>query len=460
MSKINILLYFTLFVSSIGFHVEKLNAQDLNAEEAAICGKKPESSEIESKLLEQATLLERNMPPVSNQNPASWCFAIVATDSVNYHNYIQTNLQNKTMSRNQFYNDTNMISPIDVVYATKIYTDLNTTPVPLNQGRLDMKAGSDSTRSFLGIQSLGYKMRSLNQIHFNSLEESNQKSKVRIKALIEEYKKHNKNQDNLIYTIVGLSCPALLYEDPIFQNQIYGFEQINSWLLKTAELNKLKVSDYVIDNYADISKLKGEKDIKVYPYITNLYQSSSRLDYLKKLRETLYPNNGSNGYPVSVDLCNSDIKLQASVGITNDECDNHAISVVGAYYKNGKCIVRIRNSKGKDWNTDGHISLPLNKYLKTVEHFATANNLSINYSARWISPENKNYSGEPRTITYDGTGTKKIGVYRREFFDKKQEEFYTIWKNEQVLPDLPPKPLAREKIYNSFNDLLLDKGIK
>lgn len=400
-------------------------------ESEAICGPKPIGQKLENQQINNAKILERTMPPISNQNPASWCYAFVANDALNYHNYLQTNINKGRISYSDFYQSQNMISPIESVYSESHYKDSNTNPRPTPFARLDMKKGGSTYRCFLGFQGLSYQARSLNQIPFNSLDEHNTQSKRRVADLIKFYSQKNKKQSLTNYIVAGQSCPEHIYKDQRFKVQIENFEQINSWLSSAASHNNLKVSEYAIDRYEDIAQLKGAKDISIFPFITHNYASNNKIHYLKKLRETLYPNNRA-GYPVSIGICSVDINSAASASQTTDGCGNHAVNIIGAYYENGSCVVRLRNSWGANWNNDGHISVPLDKYLSAISHYARFNNLTESYSATWIGQEKTPPPRKPRTTFYDGNNAR-TGEYREEM--NNDSSYHPRWSNDTKILD-------------------------
>lgn len=362
------------------------------------------------------------MPPVTNQNPANWCFGFSTTDALNYHNYIQTNLQKNKISYENFYTPKNMVSPIDAIYASRLFNDQNTNPLPKIKGRLNMKTGGYPYDIFAGIQMMSYKMRSAEQISFDSNEMSNPSTRAFVQGVIDEYKKRSIEPVTKFYNLgEGLQCPAQIYEHPAFQKQLTNFRQINSWLSATAQLNKWDVGDHIIDNYGAIAALKGEKDVAVYPFINNYYFGIMASSFLSKLKSTLYPAQGY-GSPVNVAVCEGDLINQANKTSTNERCEGHAVNVVGAFYEGGKCVVRIRNTWGKNWNGDGHVNLPLDTFLDSLKKVHPEG-----YMANWITPEITPAPAEPRTSSY-GIYTRKTGVVKR-IYKENTGSYSETWKN-------------------------------
>ncbi len=405
-------------------------------EDHAICGEKPTNPALEKEMLEKARFLERTMPPISNQNPASWCYAFAATDALNYHNYLQTNQQTKAITYSEFYQDKNMISPIEVVHAHNSYRRKNTPTNTEPEGHIDMKVGGNATYAYSGIQMFNFEMRSREQINFNALEKSDPKTRARLQNIVKKYKEKNGQKQELKnYTYIGVTCPASLYESQSFKKQLEGFEQINEWVSKTAEANNLRVNNYSINNYTGISQLKGQKDINVFPFVANDFAGNLKINYLKKMRTVLYPalNISKYGSPATVGLCAYDIESKATANdSSSDNCGAHVVNVVGAFYENGKCMIRIRNTWGADWNGDGHKSLPLDTFLKAVEN--RNKNLTNKYQLSWLTPDKK-YSQDKilKASMCDDTGITTLGTITRTFKSNNSGQYSYTWKNQRTI---------------------------
>lgn len=397
-----------IFIFFIIFLQTNLQAQTL--EERAICGEKPQKQN-DAAYIAEAKRIEKTMPPVTNQNPAEWCYAFAASDSVNYYNYVQSNIQKGKIGYNDFYKPENLVSPIDAVHASVSFHDSHSNVS--TSGRLDMKKGGINFDVFAGIQQMSYKMRSLEQISFDSNEETNPATLKFVSEVVEAYKSKVKIVDIKTYDFGGITCPAAVYESPILKAQLSNFRQINSWLSDTALANKLQPTDHIIDNYKGISDLKGAKDLQVYPFVNNEFIGNNTLEYLKMLRIVLYPP-GAIGSPAVTNICANDLNLKAA---PSDKCAKHSVNVVGAFYENGQCVVRIRNTWGKTWNGDGHISMPIKNYLATLQKFKKAASLSNAYNINWISAETEKLS-KPRTALFKD-GVRTVGVSKRTYNDKE-----------------------------------------
>lgn len=394
--------------------------------ESNLCGAKPIDEKEIKESKEKSRILESRMPPVVNQSPAQWCFGFAATDAINYNNYIQTNLQKGKVGYYDFYTSKNMISPIDTVYASQLFNDKNTYPLPKVLGRLNMKVGGIPFDAYAGVQMMTYKMRSAEQISFDSNEESNPATKKFVQAIMDEYKKRTDLVSTKNYNFGGIICPAVIYEHPSFQLQLNNFRQINSWLATTAEYNNWKVSEHVIDNYGAISDLKGPKDIEVYPYVNNGYSGNFGSQFYSKLKSALYPKEGY-GSPVTIGICSNDLEDYLTSTPDSGKCNEHAVNVVGAFYENGECMVRIRNTWGKNWNGDGHITLPLDKLDESLIKFKKTFGTDAIYKASWITPEVVPAPANPRTARFDGL-KKTIGEYKRQY-KKSGDPYAEEWKN-------------------------------
>src|SRR3989338_4640364 len=75
----------------------------------ALCGAAPRSAAEAEAELKKLKRLEGDMPPVSLQTPASWCYLFPTLDQVHHH----IRLAAKKQGRAHEYSDRTMLSPLD-----------------------------------------------------------------------------------------------------------------------------------------------------------------------------------------------------------------------------------------------------------------------------------------------------------------------------------------------------------
>ncbi|MGB0455078.1 MAG: hypothetical protein ACPGJV_15315, partial [Bacteriovoracaceae bacterium] len=188
-----------------------------------------------------ARKLERLMPPVSNQSPASWCYAFAATDALNYHNFLSEYRRSQIQSQD-FYNETkNMVSPIDSVAAAVRFRNNG------KSGTLDVRKGGNSMSVFTGFQESGFKARSSEQVYFNSLDDDSPRTKAIVRNLRSEYRRRNGITSNTGKTVAGHFCEVGLYNSEKFESEVKSFNTINDWLLGTAKANNFAPSNFEIN---------------------------------------------------------------------------------------------------------------------------------------------------------------------------------------------------------------------
>jgi hypothetical protein len=405
-------------------------------DEKALCGDRPKTLGEAAQKEYQGRMIERLMPPVSNQNPASWCFAFNSSDLVNYHNFIQHNLKVASLSSEDFYLHQNMISPFEAVHAKNYYQDNNTTPRPNPFCRMDLRIGGNTSYVLGGLQQRNYETRSMEQLHFDSIGDNSPRTQARVQALIDEYKARNPNTSMAtFYWISGLKCPVPLFQDPEFKKQIQGFQQVSEYLYEEGIRQRLLANDFVIDGYEQVSEMLGPKDLKVHPFINVEYKGTVKAEFLNHLKKALFPSD-RNGSPVSVSVCAEDME-SASGPSSSGRCGNHAVNVVGAYYEEGKCVVRLRNTWGAGWGDKGHSTLPVDKFIKAVERYNSSNSLQKKYAMIWMEPETNDPPPKaPRSKIIEDGNRGIIGNLRRDFIGGGQS-FYYRWSDQQRFGPTP-----------------------
>ena len=418
--------------------------------EKHLCGERPSNQEAEEKAKYRGRELERNLPPVQEQEPASWCYAFVSIDALNYHNYLKSNLK-----KDIFYQESNMISPIDAVGIGVNYLEKRADYPLKNPGRISTESGGSPEHILRGFQYAHYLARSQSQLPFHALNHHNEYAKKLVEKLAQEYKQKNVEGNRSGYMIAGSYCPKDLYHRPEFIKKIEGFETVNNWLYQIAHANNLLEDESTISHYQDIVKNKGKKDIVISPYLIHKYAGNNHLRYLTKIKEVLNPPKGP-ARPVAIELCGEDLKSKASSrAFGREQCTFHGVGLVGAYYENGRCIARIRNSWGDDWADGGYINLSVEELLESVNKRNRYGELENKYMATWISNDSSTY---PRSRSISDT-QEFLGAIDERFKDP-----YTpiIKRNRGAIYNLSGKMLKafdinygeKEKTYRGeVNDL-------
>ena len=431
--NIFILLYF-LFVTTRAY------TEIPNDYDEVLCGKKPIDADAE--LIEEKAAhaqLEDLMPPVANQTPAAWCYAFATADALNYYNFINSTIK----SPRDFYHADKMISPIELVYQGNKFIHDHQKVLQSSPVGIDTTEAGTSLSIYLGLNDNGWKVRSLNLMPFESLDDKNPKAIANVQNLIATYEaKNGKYRGDTTINVIGVSCPEPVYFDPHFKNLTEGFNQINQWLYKNALSTSNLSSDYAIKNYKEVADPKGEADINTTPFKTNKYEGTDTNSYLKLLSTQIPGKNILNAHPVSISLCSED--LESDKISSPAKCRNHTVNIVGAYYKNGKCSVRIRNTWGADWGDHGHVDLTVDELLASQEKYARDNSTDSKYTALWITPKTESSKALKINMLKDN-GDRTEGVYKITYngsysFHYKTEQFNQYTKNKMTEAQNYPLP--------------------
>ena len=367
--------------------------------ERALCGEKPSTEKQQQEHLEKGKWLEHHMPPVSDQHSTSWCYAFVATDALNYQNYLNE-YQSSKISPEDFYQAHKMISPIDSAAAYAHFMQSIAEDDYNPSGDLNLERSGGPLMLYQAFRHLNFKARSLEQIEFNSLNEDNEFARQVITDLIEEYEKRDTQEEGnkYYYNVAGLRCPAPLVETDYFQHHVKSFKTINNWLFQEAQSRGLLSSNTIISNYQELAALKGEKDINIAPYSVNQYRGNDKIKFLSEIKKRLSPKDGSP-LPVKSCVCGEELKEKSKAG-----CTPHAIHLVGAYYAGVKCVMRIRNTWGSDWMDAGHTNIPVQLFLDFQESCSQLRNKShstYKYAIDWIAPLAPGQSKSSYTRVFD-----------------------------------------------------------
>lgn len=171
--------------------------------------------------------------------------------------------------------------------------------------------------------------------------------------------------------------PLGIYNNTEFGKQLRSFRFYNSkiseWIDKSGQNDQSTIINYP----AMIKKKFGPADLKVRPFITNTYEGNDELRFLKTIGQTV------NKAPIGIFLC-SKILFSKGPWSSQDSCGSHEVVLVGAYYENGKCKARIRNSWGKDWGDQGHNTVPLDDLLLAQKAVLKTEKSTFAFYATWL----------------------------------------------------------------------------
>lgn len=407
-----------------------------------LCGDKPKTMDDVSKSLEEGQFLSKLMPPVNSQNPASWCYAFAALPMVEHHLLLDIMKQQgiDKLSQNEqiafaqdFYtNPANRISPFEGVYSNNLQRSIPSPQsvseyTPPRADLLDMNEGGQIHSVLSGIQLRSYQIRSQQQVWFTSVDDKDQRAQKTISSLVARYGKSKapRSENGSAQLVMGcyVSIEDLSHEG--FRDQLRSFNAINEHLGSLVIANDMAPSKHIITNYPALSKHLNENqspDIQIPPFTNSTIETDDKALYLTSMRNQL-----QNKRPIGISLCAFDeefgSKASSNDDRSKDACGAHAVTVTGAYYKNGKCMVNIRNSWGVDWPTPGAGGMKevtVENYLKLQESYSQKKKTghsgrSAKYGAEWVDePINKSGAASyARFITkegfFEGIGSKKFG---------------------------------------------------
>ncbi|MBF0298379.1 MAG: hypothetical protein HQK51_06645 [Oligoflexia bacterium] len=383
-------------------HEEKkqVTSQVPSEEDLAICGPKPNSSDVQLLTKNSATLNEIRslMPPVRSQERTSWCQAFSTSALLSYHNNrakydkLPKNSQGKpdedkvNQLQRAISDESSIVSPIAVAFAAKKYEaelsdDKTDDKIPVRQ--VDFMDAADVIKSLGQIQNNDFKIKSEKEIHFSPTNEKlTTKQRMILKnALIKIFsdiprsEAETKAEEKLqtLENKLGDRCSfnSILKQERALMGLINDSTQI---LARTPSLLRGREEDISIEKdksgkvtsvkipldlieETKVAKISGGS-ITIDPHFTvDHFYSENLLDYLKHLRENLIKK-----IPSKISICETKRAHIMVNGIipeinTPEDCGHHAVVVVGAGWLDNVCVVDIRNSYGDNSgvNGDGHI---------------------------------------------------------------------------------------------------------
>ena len=348
-----------------------------------LCGKKPNSNNEKKKQHKSLNNIAEHMSPIKLQYPSSWCYAFQGIDHLEYHLYLNQK-KDGIKSPKEYYTPQRLISVFEVISALKqfqYYQSISTTNDP---PQIDIREGRDIFLLFNAIQEFN-NLRSFQQMPFNPIERKNKDASIIINKLVEEYKNKHKITNSKVTTIAGIKCPIIIDNDPEFQKSLKTFEIINKKLFNLAEFNKLNIYNKIIKHYEQLAnKISGKPTITIPPFISHQYTSKNTTKILKKIKSVL--NNG-NGRPIAIDICSSDFLDENKKFTLAEGCNYHSMSIIGAGYKNGECIVKLRNTWGKYWRTNGTVDIKAEELIEALKHRSANTKNKITMS--WLTNEDE-----------------------------------------------------------------------
>lgn len=357
----------------------------VQAYEENVCGERPHAM-VEKELREEARFIEVLMPPIQDQSLAEWCYGFVTADMVNFHNFVNYHLHYRgdpddAMTPDQYFNERRLLSPVDAVGAHVTHQQSNATyPIGATErGRISTREGGNQATSLRGLQELGFRGRSEAQLPFHTLKDNSDHVSAFIEELLEEFGAGNRSYSHY-YKIGGVRCPVAICDQPRFRKRLESLRVINPQLYADARRSGDLLNDYSLSNYqALVSARHGPRDLKIAPFKVMTYLGSDRARAAQMIQQALYPEDGI-GRPISVSVCANSIEPD----YTDEPCGSHALLLTGAYYENGVCTVRLRNSWGEDWGDQGYLSMALTELFEMLEYQSRFSQRRDRYHFTWI----------------------------------------------------------------------------
>ena len=351
----------------------------VDVDSEALCGAKPPAGTDQT---DQLKKIEKDMPPVQNQNRADWCYAFSASDILDY----QIHMTKVRTGAPEPYSDANMVSPIDMVSAQRLYLDQHSNVPVANPGELNTSRGGASFDVFLGVQNLGGKVRSMAQIPFQPLDLNSDRAQKLAADFMKEYPDLQAAHVEDFNQLTGCYSPSDLFRtEPAFKKMLYGFRPMNEWLYQGAtQGGDLSADGKILDHYQDLALAKGAPDLQIPPIVPNDFWTTSTSKFLGKIHEVL-----STGQPMSTPVCVHDIEKDKN---EKDPCGSHVMTIVGSGYVDGVCKIRLRNSWGKGWRDGGYTTLSVEEYLQAAKDQAKvgATDGTENLVLTWLTDEDPN----------------------------------------------------------------------
>ncbi len=357
-------------------------------EEKTLCGERPKDEREEILRREDGEHLSKILPPVSSQNPASWCFAFASAPLIEHHRFMKifkekgieklNKVEQEKFAKEFYLDPANRLSPFEAVYSSNTQLSLlhpdEKNIQSFDPDEINLKKGGKVLDVFWGIQERGYRVRSAKQVKFISIDDEDSEAREVITALIDRYKQDGvkpAKSSNYFYEVMGCRVDATIYNTPEFREFLKSLGLINQKLEKLAEDNQAKTSSTLIRRYGELSSLLNNRegpDFEIPPYTTSILETDDVLEFLKRIKLNL-----ASSKPLSMSLCAFDEEfssLASSYENSSDQCGPHVVNIVGAYYRGKKCVVKLRNTWGIDWphkGAGGHKEVSVQDLLKLQE---------------------------------------------------------------------------------------------
>lgn len=383
------IIVFSIFIFSILTPLVLSQTNSASPEELALCGELPRDEKEEISRREEGEHLSKILPPVSSQNPASWCYAFASAPLLEHHRFLKVmsvkgvhKLSKSEQERfaKEFYLDSaNRLSPFEAVYSSNtqlslLHPDAKNMVGP-DREEINLENGGKALDVFWGLQERGYRARSAKQVKFISVDDQNPEAREAMTSLIERYNNNNKDtspkNSHGNYEVMGCQIDEATFHSPEFKELVRGLGLINQKLEKIAEDKNVKASGTLIRRYGELSAILNNNDppdFEVPPYTTAILETDNKMEFLERVKKIL-----SKKRPLTMSLCAFDKEfssLASAYENNGDQCGSHTVNIVGAYYREGKCVVKLRNTWGVDWpekGAGGHKEVVLQDFLKLQE---------------------------------------------------------------------------------------------
>ena len=295
-----------------------------------LCGPRPPArmTEEQEKAENQRIYgIQKRLPPVANQHPSSWCYAYSSADLLNFHLG-----SGSTPSR--------QVSPLDLVAKERAYLERHATEGVLNSGLIHMDIGGNAMKLLIATQDEP-KVRSIEQVPVDSLDIEPQKARAKVRRMVAEFEKLGGSKKHDVI-LMGEPCNRAMVEDHALGKNLNGILMVSEKIFDEAtKIGAVAADGHAILRYPEVVKGLGPPAISIPPMVVHQFQSQEPTKVLAQTARVLATQR-----PLSVGICAAEI--EPKIATAQDPCGAHAVTIVGAGYSDGKCYLRIRNSKSPD----------------------------------------------------------------------------------------------------------------
>lgn len=330
--------------------------------------------------------VENIMPPVANQESLRWCYAFVAADLINHHQFLSHRAENNGLAPNAFYTPDNMVSALDLVSLHNSFR---------NREVLDTSMGGSPYSTLASLRENNYQTRSFSTLPIvgthGLLHDLTAKLMEVNSQIEEELAQGTSPSEELLDQLICYSSQL----GELTSTELRSLERINQKIYQFVMKKEWIATNTAFKNYKEaIETVAGPPDLAISPFLLNTYTGNDPLSFFTVLAETLHPRNAGFGRPVQIGICQND--LVQKIGA----CEAHSVSIVGAYWRDGKCQVKIRDSQGMEWGdstSPGHFLVDISRFLEIVTNYKETQNQPNLFSSSWISSEISGFEGFNRS---------------------------------------------------------------